>query len=98
MKIQGTTYNYKAPYAQFLGGTDTYYGFIAQDVENVFPDMVKQKIFTPGQTRSFKTDVIDINIKCVSTVSLIPVLVEAVKEQQKQIEELKAKIQDLEKK
>ncbi len=98
MLIQGTTYNYAAPYADFCGGTSMNYGFIAQDVEAVFPDMVRQKIFTPGDTRSFKTNKVETEVKCISTVSLIPVLVEAIKEQQKQIEELKTQIKALENK
>jgi hypothetical protein len=97
-KLQAYTYQYAEPYAEFLGGSDVNYGFMAQDVEALFPEMVKQKSFTPANTRSYKTNVVDIEIKSVSLVSLIPVLVEAIKEQQQQIEILNKKIQELEKK
>jgi hypothetical protein len=95
MKLQGSTYRYAQPYADFLGGNDINYGFMAQDVEALFPEMVKEKKFTAGNTRAFKTNNIEIDIKSVSTVSLIPVLVEAIKEQQQQIEELKKEIEAL---
>lgn len=95
LKLQGYTYQFKEPYAEFLGGDDTYYGFMAQNVESIFPELVKMKSFTPNNTRSFKTNVVEINVKSVSTISLIPVLVEAMKEQQKQIEDLKIQINKL---
>ena len=95
IQLDGKTYRYAAPYAQFLGGDAITYGFIAQEVEALFPEMVIEKSFTPGQTRAFDNKPIDINIKSVSTISLIPVLVEAMKEQQKMIEEMKAEIEYL---
>jgi hypothetical protein len=55
------------------------YGLIAQEVEKVFPEMVK-----PIDSNGYKG---------VDYVKLIPVLVEAIKEQQKQIEALKKLIQ-----
>ncbi len=95
IQLDGKTYRYAAPYADFLGGDAITYGFIAQEVEALFPEMVIEKSFTPGQTRAFDNKPIDINIKSVSTISLIPVLVEAMKEQQKMIEEMKAEIEYL---
>jgi hypothetical protein len=95
MKLDGKTYKYAAPYNQFLGGDEVTYGFIAQEVEALFPEMVKEKSFTAGQTRAFDNKPVEINIKSVSTISLIPVLVEAMKEQQKMIDEMKAEIEYL---
>ena len=95
IQLDGKTYRYAAPYAEFLGGDAITYGFIAQEVEALFPEMVIEKSFTPGQTRAFDNKPTDINIKSVSTISLIPVLVEAMKEQQKMIEELKVEIEFL---
>ena len=94
-QLDGKTYRYAAPYADFMGGDAVTYGFIAQEVEALFPEMVIEKSFTPGQTRAFDNKPIDINIKSVSTISLIPVLVEAMKEQQKMIDEMKAEIEYL---
>jgi Chaperone of endosialidase len=56
------------------------YGLIAQEVEKIFPEMVKT-IDTKGY-------------KGVDYVKLIPVLIEAIKDQQKEIEELRKAIQN----
>lgn len=58
------------------------YGLIAQEVENVVPEVV---VLMPDST------------KAVSYSSLIPLLIEAVKEQQKQIESLLSIVNDQEK-
>ncbi|HBS87477.1 MAG: hypothetical protein A2W91_00575 [Bacteroidetes bacterium GWF2_38_335] len=57
------------------------YGFIAQEVEIVIPELVNY-----SETLDLKT---------INYDGMIPVLVEAIKEQQKQIEELKSLIQQL---
>jgi Chaperone of endosialidase len=51
------------------------YGLIAQEVEKVFPEMVHT--------------ISDKGFKGVDYMKLVPVLVESIKEQQQQIEELK---------
>ncbi|HEY0030374.1 MAG TPA: tail fiber domain-containing protein [Bacteroidia bacterium] len=99
MKLKGATYQYKDEYQYFLGGSHLYYGFIAQELEEVFPDMVIEKDITPPNSRAFPTPKTDLStVKTISPISLIPVLVEAMKEQQKEIEELKSKIKALENK
>jgi hypothetical protein len=99
MKLRGTTYQYKDQYQYYLGGSSTYYGFIAQELEEVFPEMVYEKDITPPNTRAFKTPETDLGkVKTVSLVSMVPVLVEAIKEQQAQIEELKKEIDILKQK
>ena len=55
------------------------YGLIAQDVEKVFPELVT--INEDGE-----------KLKSISYSNMVPILVEAIKEQQKMIEELQAKI------
>lgn len=62
-------------------GRDTHFGIIAQDVEKVYPELV-------GEEEGYKTT--DYN-------GLIPVLIEAVKEQQEMIEYLQKRVQELEK-
>jgi hypothetical protein len=58
-------------------------GFVAQDMEKVFPEMV-------GATAINDTEYLDTNL------SALPVyIVKAIQEQQKQIEELKAEIKAL---
>jgi hypothetical protein len=95
LKLKGSVYRYAEPYSEFLGGDDIYFGFVAQDVEKVIPEIVKEKSISPSYTRSFNTNSIEIQGKVVSTISLIPFLVEAIKEQQTQIEHLKSEIEKL---
>lgn len=63
-------------------------GFLAQDVQKVVPEVVMgvEGDVTKGETLS------------MAYQNLVPILVEAIKEQQKQIDELKAKLELLEKK
>jgi hypothetical protein len=61
-----------------IGGTGTKYGFIAQEVQAVIPDIV-----STDQSGTIGID----------TVSLIPFLVKSIKEQQETIEQLRAEIQ-----
>lgn len=62
------------------------YGFIAQEVEAVFPHLVSIQSWKDGTKRKF-----------LSTNDMTPYLVEAIKEQQAQIESLKRTIETLEK-
>ncbi len=104
MQIRGVSYNHdsaKYPYL-FKGDTKTYLGFIAQEIKVVFPEVVAQKMIkTTGKNAvSNKVD-IDLGKELLNVVDytqLIPVLVEAVKEQQIIIENLKSRIEILEKK
>jgi hypothetical protein len=74
------------------------YGFMAQDIEEIFPDMVQEKDFTPSRARSFYNGHDkNLKIKAVSTISLIPILTQATQEQQIIIEAQNAKIEALEK-
>lgn len=59
------------------------YGLIAQEVEEIIPDIV-------GERKMY-----DENYKLIRYEKLVPVLISAVQEQQKQIEELKKQINDL---
>lgn len=61
-------------------GTDRQIGFIAQEIEKIYPELVVTK------NNGYKT---------VNYTGMIPVLLEAIKEQQKQIEALKQKNTDL---
>jgi len=71
------------------------YGFIAEDLQAIFPNLVKERsvsyMFGKNTYRNAK-------IKVVDQVSLIPVMVACIKEQQSEIEILKAEIKELKKK
>lgn len=70
------------------------YGFIAEDLQSVFPDLVKEKsvnyMFGKNVYRNS-------TIKTIDEASLIPVLVASIKEQQAEIEKLKMEILQLKK-
>lgn len=64
------------------------YGVIAQDVEKVFPEMIKEKaiFINAGDETQYKT---------VDYIQLVPVLLEAIKELQSEVETLKAEVETL---
>ncbi len=83
MQLQGVTYNWKTkefPAMQFPDRLQI--GFIAQDLEKLFPEMV----FTD-----------DAGYKSIDYSRLTPVLVETIKEQQKQIDSITKMITELQK-
>lgn len=80
-QIRGVTYNYKTDEFPKLGFTDAnQIGFIAQEVEKVFPELVLT------DRNGFKS---------VDYSKITPVLLEAIKDQQKQIDELNRKLEKL---
>lgn len=82
-KINGVRFHWKQDEiskAVHNYGDEEELGVIAQEIEEVFPQLV--------QTR-------DTGYKAVRYDRIIPVLIEAVKEQQKQIEELKTKLDNI---
>ena len=69
-------------------------GFLAEEVEAQFPELIKKtKLHTPNQNRTNKEPLQTMDIKTVNYMGLIPVLVEAIKEQQRMIDELTAKVE-----
>ena len=78
-QLRGVTYNWK----DNTKDTAQQIGFIAQEVEKVFPQLVKT--YEKG-------------MKSVAYSNMVPVLLEAIKEQQKQIDELKKMVEQLAKK
>jgi len=86
-------YHYTSPY---LGGDERYYyGFMAQDVEAIFPDLVAEKDFSPGASRAVPVKPEELRMKAVSVISFVPLLIQALKEQQAQIERLEAEVRRL---
>lgn len=81
--IRGVTYQYKSKEFPGMGFTDgMQMGFIAQEVEKVFPELVT-------------TD--DKGYKYVDYPKITPVMLEAIKEQQQEIDNLTKRIEKLEK-
>lgn len=90
--LQGTHYTIttksKAIDGEIIEAQKTQYGVIAQDLEVVFPEMVKEKaIFNnAGDDTMYKT---------VDYMQLVPVLIEAIKELNAEVEELKKELEEL---
>lgn len=81
-KLKGVTYHLKRDKAKDGKKKKTHYGFLAQDVEKIYPDMV----FTN-----------DSGVKSIFYTELIPVLLEAVKTQQAEIESQNKQLLEIEK-
>lgn len=77
LAMQGVSYKWNS--GERKGQSDI--GLIAQQVEEVVPEVVREKTNIDGDT-----------FKSVNYEHLVGVLIEAIKEQQKQIDELKAKL------
>ncbi|MBK8495690.1 MAG: tail fiber domain-containing protein [Chitinophagaceae bacterium] len=80
-QVRGVTYQYKTDEFPKMGFTDAVQiGFIAQEVEKVFPELV-----VTGKN----------GYKGIDYSKITPVLLEAIKDQQKQIDELNRKLEKL---
>ena len=87
LKIRGVNFDWKDDYIEERGGEDGYFtrksdvGVIAQEVEQVLPEVVSTK---EDGTKGVKYD------------KIVPLLIEAIKEQQATIEDLKSRLEKLE--
>ncbi|MGB1038593.1 MAG: tail fiber domain-containing protein [Bacteroidia bacterium] len=92
-RLEPKSYYYKqdgeAGYLNLSEGLQ--FGFVAQELEEVLPNLVKEQV----QPKKFKSDE-KITYKAVNYTGLIPVLTQALKEQQELIEQLEKRISDLE--
>ncbi|MBS1651216.1 MAG: tail fiber domain-containing protein [Bacteroidetes bacterium] len=101
--LNGVYYKYNTEIMKSSKGDNkTYIGFIAQEVEDVCPEIVANKLIDLGFEELPKINEPQKSNtmigKVVDYVQLIPVLVEAIKEQQQQIEKLKFELKELKKK
>ncbi len=74
-------------------------GFTAQEMEKVFPHLVSEQVHTYDRNQGVKDaekDNQQITYKGINHIGMIPVLTQAIKEQQEIIEELKERIEVLE--
>ncbi len=94
-QIDIKTYNFKTEEYKYLNFPSTkQYGVIAQNLEKVFPEMVlESEHFIPNENGDITDQTV--SFKTVNYTQLIPVLIKAVQEQQKMIEELQKEIQEL---
>jgi len=91
-KLEPVSFSYnKAEFSQLPEGKQ--YGFLASDVKAVFPELVQnQSQVVAGDGKNTTKSV---TIDNVDMVSLIPVLVSSIKEQQAEIEKLKSELNAL---
>ena len=83
LKLRGVTFDWKTKeFPNRMFSENRALGFIAQDVEQVIPEVVQ----TENSTEGFKS---------VQYDKVVALLVEAIKEQQKQIEQLQQKVKEL---
>jgi hypothetical protein len=95
MALKPSTYVYK--YQDFKGMSlprTEQMGLIAQELEEVFPNLVKETAM-PERSEDGTVIASGKTFKAINYISLIPVLISAVQEQQKQIAEQREQINDL---
>ncbi|NIT61938.1 MAG: hypothetical protein GWN00_38800, partial [Aliifodinibius sp.] len=98
MQLNGKSFQYSQneKYAHMNLPTGEHYGLIVQEVEQVFPELVTENTHpSAAETRGEKKDDPPVQYKGLKYMELIPILIEAVKEQQQEIEALKAEISAL---
>lgn len=97
--LRGVTYEHRLddPKYNDLGLKEGLnYGFIAQEVESILPDLVREKEIphiSTTQRRSASEGKVEL-LKTVSYIEIIPILVEALKEQDARIKALEAQIEN----
>ena len=91
--IRGVTYDWNELAATFGFNSDKkQVGVIAQEVQKVLPEVIKAAPFdTIQEDGSIGPSLSGENYLTVQYDKIVPLLIEAIKEQQKQIDELKAK-------
>ncbi|MBX3257248.1 MAG: tail fiber domain-containing protein [Chitinophagaceae bacterium] len=95
MQLQPKKYEYNINNFKYLKlQKGKQYGFIAEEVEAVFPELVKQKSISYMYGKNVYRNA---TVKVVDEERLIPVLVAAIQEQQNEIEKLKAELLDMKK-
>jgi hypothetical protein len=83
MKLEVKTYNFKSEYNRMNLAKGTQTGFIAQNLETIFPELVKTAADKSDPAAPFE-------FKAVNYTGMIPVLTAAIQEQQRKIESLEA--------
>jgi hypothetical protein len=99
MKLKPKTYLYDTDQFPVLGKENKkYYGFIAQEVKEIFPDIVSDKKLIPDPSKPIGAKQKIVNSEgyyLMDYTSLIPVLTKAIQQQQEQIEKQQEQINDL---
>jgi hypothetical protein len=94
LKVSSYSFSQDPQYAPMNLAKGNHYGITAQDLEKVFPELVVDAVH-PGKENEKGESGPSINYKGVKSMELIPILIQAVKEQQAIISEQGAMINDL---
>ncbi|QNA45526.1 tail fiber domain-containing protein [Lacibacter sediminis] len=95
-QLKPISFEYNTKQYKFLNlQTGKQYGFLSDNIQAVFPELVKEKRVSYMQG---KNNYKNASIASINETSLIPVLVASIVEQQKQIDQLKSEIEALKKK
>ncbi|MDA3813545.1 MAG: tail fiber domain-containing protein [Candidatus Cloacimonetes bacterium] len=100
MQMKVHTYNYvqMEEEKQFALPEGEQIGLIAQELEEILPGLVDDNVHSYDKNEGVdgaEKDVETIEYKGINYIGLIPVLIEAMQEQQKQIEELQQQLKEL---
>ena len=95
-QLKPISFEYNTKQYKFLNlQSGKQYGFLSENIQSVFPELVKEKRVSYMQG---KNNYKSASIANINETSLIPVLVASIVEQQKQIDQLKSEIEALKKK
>lgn len=103
-KLEPKSYNFKGGHQFGPSSNQKQYGFLAQQVENILPDIVKNVTqpavvqATDGESTGLKEMEPAVDLKAIDYNALIAILTQGMKEQQIEIEALKNRVQELENK
>jgi len=101
------SYNMDTIHYSSLGSGILHYGVMAQELKTVVPSLVAVKNIDPGKTRTGEGDLVgpDMDVNVVNYLELVPIALQAIKEQQaiiaaqeQLILELQKRMEELEKK
>lgn len=93
IQLEPKVYEYStAKYKDLKLPSGKQYGFMAENLQTVFPDLVTYRNFSyMAGKNSFRTA----KVKEIDVESIIPILVASIKEQQVEIEKLKEEVKEL---
>ena len=83
LSLQPKNYLYKTDEYKYMGlANEKQYGLIAQDLEKVFPDLVKEATQPKVEDDNGRTLAESVTYKSVNYIALVPILIESIQEQQ----------------
>lgn len=100
-QINFYSYTFKTDEYDVVGGDELHYGVMANELEEILPSLVKLKIIDAGKNKANSQEKqaksIPFEVKTVNYIELIPIAMQAIKEQQAIIEHQNERIERLEK-